>query len=54
MKIAVILENPGGELERKELIVDDDLDSVDLSLEIEEVIEDWILGVGDTIRIIEE
>lgn len=50
MKFAVILENAGGELERQELEVADE-DAVDIAAT--EVIADWVLAIGDTIRIVE-
>jgi hypothetical protein len=52
-RVAVILENIGGELDRATVTVrirhDDPEESANLA--IHEVIEDWILSPGDTIRI---
>lgn len=54
MKIAIILENLGGELDRAEINVEESDDSNETSnLSIHEVIEDWILSVGDIIRVVE-
>ena len=51
MKVAVILENaPDCELERVVIEIGDD-DEVDNA--ISNVIEGWMLSVGDTIRIVE-
>lgn len=51
MKIAVILENSGGVLDRRELDVPNDDDAIDDA--ISATIEIWTLAVGDTIRIVE-
>lgn len=54
MKIAIILENIGGELDRAEVNVEESEDSDEtVNLSIHEVIEDWILSVGDIIRVVE-
>ncbi len=53
MRVKVILDNGGGELDRKDISVSDnaqDLQEV-LSLAIHEAIDKWVLSPGDTIRI---
>lgn len=50
MKVAVILENIGGELDRKVIDIHDEGDE---HAAIEEVLEEWLISVGDTIRIVE-
>jgi len=53
--IAIILIGPGGELDRKKIIVNDDDDmsetSVAICNAIEEAMEEWVLSPGDTIKI---
>jgi hypothetical protein len=54
MKFAVILESSGGELDRAVItaplgVVPDDW----INNAIHDVIEDWILSIGDTIEIVE-
>lgn len=53
MKIAVILENSGGEVDRKEISVAEPPDDDTIDVEIGSAIESWLLSVGDTIRIVE-
>lgn len=50
MKVAIILENAGGELDRQVIEIHDDDDQ---HVMISNVIEDWLISVGDTIRIVE-
>ncbi len=48
MKIIITLNGTAGELDRKDLYVDD---TDDASVAIHDAIEDWILSPGDTITI---
>jgi hypothetical protein len=57
VKVAVILENSAGELDREEFVLDaeayaDDPDQT-LNDAIQPTIEGWLLSIGDTIRIVE-
>lgn len=57
MKVAVILENSAGVLDREEFTLDaaayeDDPDQT-LNDAIQPTIEGWLLSIGDTIRIVE-
>jgi hypothetical protein len=53
--IAIILIGPGGELDRKKIIVNDDDDMSETSVAIcdaiEEAMAEWVLAPGDTIKI---
>jgi hypothetical protein len=56
-RIAVVLEGPGGELDREELTLDaaayeNDPDQA-VNDAVGRVIEGWLLSIGDTIRIVE-
>ena len=54
MDIDVILENGGGELDRARLNIAEGEDFDDrVDYEVANVIEGWMLSVGDTIRIVE-
>lgn len=50
MRIAVILDNGGGEMDRAEINIDEE-DDENTNLMIHEVIEDWVISVGDIIRV---
>jgi hypothetical protein len=53
MKVAVILENTGGELDRQEFeVAEGDADAVNDKASA--IVEGWILSAGDTIRIVGE
>jgi hypothetical protein len=54
MKIKIVLRGPGGELNRDFVEVRDDADSDEISNQIQDRIEAWILSPGDTITITEE
>lgn len=51
MKFAVILDNGGGELAREnlELLGNADGDTIDNA--IQDVLQTWMISIGDTIRI---
>lgn len=51
MKIVIIQDGAGGEIAREVVELPDDSDTYDIAEEIMNVLEIWILGVGDTIRI---
>ena len=50
MKIQITLSNSGGELDNKTIDVGDD-DSAEISEQIWDAIDGWILSPGDTIKI---
>lgn len=56
MKVAVILEGTGGELDRAEREIDENADG-DFDSAVDEFVMDqingWPLSVGDTIRIVQ-
>lgn len=54
MKFAVVLENIGGVLDRKEFVVPDDHDDPDdfVDEQATNTIDGWVLSVGDTIKIV--
>ena len=54
MKICIVLNGPGGELDRQTIEVRDDDDSVEISHAITEALETWTLAPGDTIVISED
>jgi dihydrodipicolinate reductase len=54
MKIRIVLRGPGGELGRQVIEVRDDDDSAEVSNQIQDAIEAWVLAPGDTIAITEE
>jgi hypothetical protein len=53
MKIKIILSGSGGELGRQTIDVRDDDDSAEVSNQIFDAIEAWVLSPGDTIKIME-
>lgn len=53
MKVAVILDNGSGVLDRSEIEIPDGADESAVSEAIEDAIAPWVLSVGDTIRIVE-
>ncbi len=54
-RFTVTLEGTGGELAREECSITDEADFIDEAVnnKISEIVEGWILGIGDTIRIVE-
>jgi hypothetical protein len=54
MKIQIVLNGTGGELDRQTIDVRDDDDSAEISHQILEAIEAWVLSPGDTITIKEQ
>jgi hypothetical protein len=52
MKIKIVLSGSGGELDRQTIDVRDD-DSAEVSEQIHDAMETWVLSPGDTITIIE-
>jgi hypothetical protein len=52
--LLVILTGRGGELGRQRLEMPPDSQPDDCSESVQEVISQWTLSVGDTIRIVEE
>lgn len=53
MKIKLVLNGPGGELDRQTIVVGDD-DSAEVSAHIREAMLAWVLSPGDTIVITDE
>ena len=58
MKFRVILENPGGELANEEVVIEQsDIEGADVDDAVDkaaaEVIDGFVLSVGDVIRIVE-
>lgn len=53
MKICVRLSNSGGQLDHREITIRDDDDTAEISEQIQEIVETWILAPGDTITIVE-
>lgn len=51
MKIIATLSSSAGELDRRTLNLDDLDDSAEISEQIWDAIDDWILSPGDTIKI---
>jgi hypothetical protein len=54
MVIEIILTGKGGELDRQSIDVRSDDDPAEISHQIFEAIEAWVLAPGDTISIIEK
>jgi hypothetical protein len=53
MKIEIVLTSKAGELDRQTIDIDDD-DPDEISHEIFEAMEAWVLSPGDTITITEK
>jgi len=51
MKITIVLNGAGGELDRQTIVMPDDDDSAEVSAQIHEAMETWVLSPGDTIVI---
>ena len=51
MTITIRLTGLGGELDRQTIDVSDEDDSAEVSEQIHEAIETWVLSPGDTIEI---
>jgi hypothetical protein len=54
MKIRIVLRGPGGELNRDFVEARDDADDTEISNQILDRIQEWLLSPGDTITITEE
>lgn len=55
MKIAVVLENSAGELDRSEFEANEDREDFEEVVDdaITQILEGWIFSVGDTVKIVE-
>lgn len=53
MKITIVLNGAGGELDRQSIDVPADDDSAEVSEQIHAAMETWVLSPGDTIIISE-
>jgi len=53
MKITIVLDGAGGELDRQSIECHADDDSVEVSEAIHSAIETWVLSPGDTLKIME-
>jgi hypothetical protein len=51
MKIRVTLATHAGDLDNAMVVLPDDADSFEISNAVQEVIDSWIIGVGDVITI---
>lgn len=51
MQITIRLTGTGGELDRQTINVDDEDDSAEVSEQIHDAIQTWVLSPGDTITI---